>query len=224
MSRVDASAVPAAAKPKPGRILVIEDDWDILEVLKLMLEGEDHQVVTAKHGREALAVVAASSRPFDVVVMDISMPEMSGIEVAQALRANPKTAGVRIVIHTALDEHWVRARFADYDLFLTKADDADVLLDEIARLLAQPAGQRGDPAPAAASFSAEDVAKAQAALRTAMGLGPESFALQAFVGLLGDEIGQLRRIGRSDADIAALLGDTLGRPVPVEALQDSTAA
>lgn len=221
MSRVTGVA---AAKPKPGRILVIEDDWDILEVLKLMLEGEDHHVVTAKHGREAMATVASSVRPFDLIVMDISMPEMSGIEVAQALRASPKTAGMRIVIHTALDEHWVRARFADYDLFLTKADDADVLLDEIARLLAQPAEQRGNRAPAAASFSSEDVAKAQAALRTAMGLGPEAFAMPAFLGMLGDEIGQLRRIGKSDADIAALLGETLGRSVPVEALRDSTAA
>ncbi|MEO7055737.1 MAG: response regulator, partial [Caldimonas sp.] len=122
MSRADPSAVTAEAKPKPGRILVIEDDWDILEVLKLMLEGEDHEVVTAKHGRAALAAMASSSRPFDLVLMDISMPEMSGIEVAQAMRANPKTADVRIVIHTALEEHWVRARFADYDLFLTKAN------------------------------------------------------------------------------------------------------
>jgi len=209
-------------KPATGRVLIIEDDWDILEVLKLMLEDEGHQVVTATDGRDALA--AAATKRFDVVVMDISMPEMSGIEVAQALRASPKTAGMRIVIHTALDEHWVRARFADYDLFLTKADDADVLLDEIARLLAQPAEQRGNRAPAAASFSSEDVAKAQAALRTAMGLGPEAFAMPAFLGMLGDEIGQLRRIGKSDADIAALLGETLGKPVPAEALRDSRAA
>ena len=47
-------------KPKKAaaRILVIEDDWDILEVLKLMLEYEGYQVVTAKHGRDALAAAA----------------------------------------------------------------------------------------------------------------------------------------------------------------------
>ena len=159
-----------AQKAKPGRILVIEDDWDILEVLKLMLEGEGHQIVTAKHGRAGMAAATAANRPFDLVVMDISMPEMSGIEVAQALRANPKTAGVRIVIHTALDEHWVRARFPDYDLFLTKANDADVLLDEIARLLALPQGGRGAAGPEP-TFSASDVVQAQGALRIAMGSG-----------------------------------------------------
>ena len=210
--------MPEKARSKPGRILVIEDDWDILEVLKLMLEGEGHQVVTAKHGRAALAATAAASKPFDLVVMDISMPEMSGIEVAQVLRADAKTAGVRIAIHTALDEHWVRARFVDYDLFLTKANDADVLLDEIARLLAQPRPSRGAPAAAEAMFTAEDSVKAQGALRAAMGIGPEALALPAFLATLATEIEQLRRIGKSDGEIAGLVGQAIGKPVAAEAL------
>ena len=166
-------------KAKPGRILVVEDDWDILEVLKLMLEDEGHQVTTAKHGRAALA--AAAARPFDLVVLDISMPEMSGIEVGQALRAAAKTAEVYIVIHTGLDEHWVRERFADYDVFLTKAHDADVLVDEIARLLVQPRAARRRPAAEAQDFSADEVAKVRAALRAEMGLGVESLSLAALL-------------------------------------------
>ena len=207
-------------KPPPGRILVVEDDWDILEVLKLMLEDEGHSVVTAKHGRAALALVAGAGKPFDVIVMDVSMPEMSGIEVAQALRANPKTADVRIVIHTALDEHWVKERFADYDLFLTKAHDADVLLGRIAALLATKKGPRGGAALAAPAFTADDVARAQQALRTAMGLGPLSYALPAFLDLLGEEIAQLRRTGQSDEKIAELVSTAIGRSVSVDAIGD----
>ena len=215
--------MPEKAKTKPGRILVIEDDWDILEVLKLMLEGEGHQVVTAKHGRAALAATAAASKPFDLVVMDISMPEMSGIEVAQALRADAKTAGMRIAIHTGLDEHWVRARFVDYDLFLTKANDADVLLDEIAKLLAQPRPSRGAPAAAEAMFSAEDSVQAQGALRAAMGIGPEALTLPAFLATLATEIEQLRRIGKSEGEIAGLIGQAIGKPVAAEALAQKPA-
>jgi CheY-like chemotaxis protein len=209
------------SSPKTGRILVIEDDWDILEVLKLLLEYEGHQVVTAKHGREALAAIAAAAKPFDVVVMDISMPEMGGIEVAQTLRANAKTVDIRIAIHTGLDEHWVRERFADYDLFLHKANDADVLVDEIATLLAKPRVARtptlvaSEPAP---TFFAEDLLKARSALRDSMGLGPEALALPAFLELLRDEIGQLRRIGSSDEAIAALIGDALGKAIPPAAI------
>ncbi|MEO8836896.1 MAG: response regulator [Caldimonas sp.] len=207
-----------AQKAKPGRILVIEDDPDILEVLKLMLEYEGHQVVIAKDGRAALA--AAASRPFDVVVMDISMPEMSGIDVAAALRGDPKTADVYIAIHTGLDERWVRERFADYDAFLTKADDADILVGEIARLLAQPRTPRGQRAAAAAeaTFSGQDVARARDALRQEMGLGAQALPLDAFVATLREELDQLARMGRTGEEIAALLGATLERPVVAAAL------
>ncbi len=203
---------------KAGRILVIEDDWDILEVLKLLLEYEGHQVTIAKHGREALATMASASRPFDLVVMDISMPEMSGIEVAQALRANPKTADVRIAIHTGLDERWVRERFADYDLFLTKAADADMLVDKIAALLAQPKVARQAAATPPSVFSVEDVALAQRALRSSMGLGQaeETLSQPAFLALLGDEIEQLRKIGKSDAEIAADIGAAVSKPIALD--------
>ena len=205
-------------KPKTGRILVVEDDWDILEVLKLMLEYEGHQVVTAKHGKAAL--VAAASKSFDLVVMDISMPEMSGIDVARALREAAKTAELYIVIHTGLDEHWVRERFVDYDAFLTKAEDADVLVAEIARLLAQPKAPGGRHAAkaAAATFSAGDLVLAQESLRASMGLGPEALDTAALVLRLGDEIDQLRKIGRTDAQIAELLSEALGREIPDEAI------
>jgi len=201
-----------------GRILVVEDDWDILEVLKLMLEDEGHQVVTAKHGKAALAATAA--RAFDLVVMDISMPQMSGIEVARALRADPRTAGVYLVIHTGLDEHWVRERFADYDVFLTKAEDADRLVEQIARLLAQPrpAGGRTPGVPAGPTFGDDDVLVAQRALREAMGLAAEPMPLPAFIESLGEEIAQLQRLGHSAMAIAGLIGTALGREIPASAI------
>ena len=206
-------------KPATGRVLIIEDDWDILEVLKLMLEDEGHQVVTATDGRDALA--AAAAKRFDVVVMDISMPEMSGIEIAQALRADPKTADVQIAIHTGLQERWVKERFPDYDLFLTKADDVSRLVAGIAKLVAQPrvAGNAPAQAAAAAAFSAEDVMQAQLGLRQTMGLGPEAFGAAQFIGMRGDEIRQLRDIGKSPAEIAALISKAIERELPVALLE-----
>lgn len=209
-------------KARPGRILVIEDDWDILEVMKLMLEDQGHHVVTAEDGRAGLDLVNGASKPFDVVVMDISMPGMSGIEVAQALRSNPETADMRIAIHTALDERSVRERFADYDLFLTKAHDADVLPARIAALLATQKRVPGGPSPMAAAFTGEEALRARQALRTSMGLGPLSYALPAFIALMSEEIGQLRGTGQSDKEIAASIGEAIGQPVPVEAVTACT--
>lgn len=205
-------------KNKRHRVLIAEDDWAILEVLKLMLEHEGHLVVTAKNGRDAVALAAA--KPFDMIVMDISMPEMSGIEVARTLRAREETADILIAIHTGLDEHWVRERFADYDLFLTKATDTDVLIDGIARLFAQPVTTRQDRAAALVetSFTSEDLMRAQQALRTEMGVGTETLPSATFIALLADEIDQLRRIEKTDVEIAALIGNAIDRDIPLSLL------
>jgi len=198
-----------AATP-PGRILIVEDDTDVLEVLKLLLEGEGHAVVPAKLGSEALE--AARARPFDLIVMDVSMPEVSGIDVALALRAEPATANIRIVLHTALEERMVRERFSDYDLFVAKVEDTDLLIAGVARLLAAPRVARGSE-PAEPTYSSEEVLRAQRALRSAMGLDGDTFPETAFIALLGGEIRQLREVGKSDAEIGELISGAIGRPL-----------
>lgn len=208
-------------KGKRGQILIVEDDWDILEVLQLMLEDEGHDVVSAKHGREALAV--AATRPFDLVLMDISMPDMSGIDVAKALRAGDKTRDIRIAVHTGLDESWVRERFADYDLFLTKAADTDILVGKVAELLATTRGGRPvNDAPDAdgpITFSLEDAVRAKRALRGASGAVGEEMPMAEFLRCIEIDASQLRRQGIATDDIAAMIGQALGRPFPVAMLE-----
>jgi CheY-like chemotaxis protein len=199
-----------------GRILIVEDDLDVLEVLKLMLEGEGHDVVPAKHGREALA--AARAKPFDMIVMDVSMPEMSGIEVGQALRDDERTADIRIVLHTAVEKRWVEERFTDYDLFVAKADDTDRLVKDIARLLSAPRVPRGSER-IEPMYSPEEVLRAQCALRSAIGLGDQTFPEHTFIDMLGGEIEQLRKIGKTSDEIEALISGAIGRPLTPAAVQ-----
>lgn len=201
------------------RILIIEDDWAVLEVLKLMLEDDGHVVVTASQGRQGVAL--AASKTFDLVVMDISMPGMNGIDVAQALRASAKTADIFIVIHTGLDEHWVRERFTDYDAFLTKATDTAVLVDKIRKLFEQPPAPRAVRASAvhADVYTMSEAVRAQQALRDAMELGPETVTLAGMIGMLGEEIDQLRRLGEDDAQILRRIGEAVGRPIPIDAIE-----
>jgi two-component system, chemotaxis family, chemotaxis protein CheY len=75
------------------RVLVIEDNADLRDVVRLALEHAGHQVLTAKQGLEGLAYL--SGHPVDLVVTDLFMPEMDGIEVIAALRR--RFPGVRIV-------------------------------------------------------------------------------------------------------------------------------
>ena len=70
--------------PPVMRVLVIEDNADLRSYLRLALESQDYEVLTAENGREALGYL--NGHPVDVVLTDLFMPEMDGIEIISALR------------------------------------------------------------------------------------------------------------------------------------------
>ena len=75
------------------RVLVIEDNADLREYLRLALESQDYQVLTAAHGQEAIGYL--NGHHVDAVVTDLFMPEMDGIEVIAAVRK--KFPDVRVI-------------------------------------------------------------------------------------------------------------------------------
>lgn len=81
-------------------ILIVDDEKDILELLKYNLEKEGYRVLTAHSGKEALRLV--KQRP-DLVVLDVMMPEPDGWEVCRSIRKNPATASVPVIFLTAKD-------------------------------------------------------------------------------------------------------------------------
>lgn len=82
------------------RILLVEDDDDTRTVIAFHLRSAEHGVVEARDGEEALALYSQGT-PFDVVVTDIHMPIMNGLELARQLRTRSKT--VKIVIMSGAD-------------------------------------------------------------------------------------------------------------------------
>lgn len=123
------------------RALVVDDDQGIRQMLELALEFEDFSVLTAGDGPKAIAT-ARAVRP-DVILLDVMMPGMSGLEVAQTLRTDPVTSHIPIVILTAKageEDVWSGWQ-AGIDSYLTKPIDLDLMLSEIFRVLAfQQAG------------------------------------------------------------------------------------
>jgi two-component system cell cycle response regulator len=92
----------------PARILVVDDDRDIRLVLIAILEGAGYHTDQASNGLEALDRVRAE--PPDLVMLDLSMPRLDGIEVMRRLKADSGTAGIPIVMVTASgDEQSARA-------------------------------------------------------------------------------------------------------------------
>jgi two-component system phosphate regulon response regulator PhoB len=81
------------------RILVVEDEKDVREMIRLNLKAAGFDVVEAGNGAEALAL--AKNDPPKVIILDLMMPEMSGIEFCRALRRNPATSRIPVLMLTA---------------------------------------------------------------------------------------------------------------------------
>ena len=101
-------------------ILVVDDEPPILELVRYTLEDEQIRVLEASDGAQALEA-ALAARP-DLILLDVQMPRLDGLEVCRRLRANASLAGTRIVMLTAAGQDADRARglAAGADEYLTK--------------------------------------------------------------------------------------------------------
>ncbi len=127
---VAAPAAPAAGAP--CRILLVDDNSDASEVLAILFEEKGHTVSSAANGAAGLAM--ARAQVFDVLVCDIGMPEMDGLELARALRA---TAGAAQPLLLGLsgygrEQDRAAAMAAGFDGYFVKPVDIDALLAAIA--------------------------------------------------------------------------------------------
>jgi DNA-binding response OmpR family regulator len=130
--------------PPPGRrglrtVLVVDDSRTNLNVIGARVGKAGYMVVLCDNGREAIDLVAG--RGFDLILLDMMMPGMSGIEVLAELRASPRTADLPVIMITARSDSGaaVEALAAGADDYLPKPFDFDVLLARIERTLARAA-------------------------------------------------------------------------------------
>ena len=118
-----------------SRILIVEDDFDTRYVLSLILKGEGYEVLTAADGECALGV-AFEQLP-DLIITDVKMPRMNGIELTQRMRMNAETASTPILVITAYGETPLkRALAAGASACLRKPIEVDELLPIVKALLA----------------------------------------------------------------------------------------
>ncbi len=124
------------------RVLVIEDDGDILDVVTLFLEGEGYDVVRARHGLEALERLRSRPPPPDVILLDLMMPVMDGWQFCHERRRDGRLASIPVVLLTANGEAEKMARKLGAEGALRKPLDLDALLGAVARF-APPAPGNG---------------------------------------------------------------------------------
>ena len=89
-------------RPKKPKMLVVDDEPDILELIEYNLKKEGYQVTTAKNGQEAVAE-AKRTLP-DLIILDIMMPKMDGYEVTRRIRQNKNLPFIPILLITAYED------------------------------------------------------------------------------------------------------------------------
>lgn len=160
-------------------ILLVDDDRDHLAVLRTALGEVGFDVALASDGQTALALAGADAAKgrFDVAVLDVSMPGMTGWEVAAHLRAiHGKSLKIMMLSANAEERHGRAGQVADHDAFLLKPVELGSLLDAIGRQLdlswnyPQPAAEEVDAE--AASTSVSEIAREHAErLKTLVRIG-----------------------------------------------------
>jgi two-component system alkaline phosphatase synthesis response regulator PhoP len=123
-----------------AKILVVDDEPDVVEMIKVALEGASHQVVVAYNGQEG--VDKARAQKPDAIILDIMMPVKDGFVACKELKDDPSCQDIPILILTGVSEHFANTRYAksmgldlDAEDYIDKPVDPKALLARLDRLL-----------------------------------------------------------------------------------------
>ncbi len=113
------------------KVLFVDDEEDIREVVQIRLESNGYEVITAGSGEEALKKIEESNP--DLMILDVMMPGMDGLTVLKTLRKNENTAKLPVIILTAKRKKMIGDLFELENIqgFIEKPFDSKILLDMI---------------------------------------------------------------------------------------------
>jgi two-component system response regulator PilR (NtrC family) len=124
---------PAPIESRCGRILVVDDERSMRELLQIVLRREGHQVRLAEDGRTAVSEL--EREPVDVLISDIKMPGMTGVDVLrEAKRIDPDIVGIMVTAYASTDTAVEALRLGAYD-YLTKPFDVEELKAKVRNAL-----------------------------------------------------------------------------------------
>jgi two-component system alkaline phosphatase synthesis response regulator PhoP len=127
---------------KKAKVLVVDDELDVVEMLKMMLENASYEVVSAFDGEEGIKK-AKEEKP-DVIILDLMMPGMNGFEACKQMKNDPGLKEIPVLVLTAISQRFSDTKYARdlglgllSDDYIDKPVDPNVLLKRIETLLGE---------------------------------------------------------------------------------------
>jgi len=122
-------------------VFVVDDNFDQASIMKLLIEQYGFRTKFTTRSKTAYQTIT-KYKP-RLVILDLMMPEIDGLQLCKLIRENPRTAEVKILIYSGklYDSDKRKARSVGADLFLTKPTKSQVLIDSIRQLLKPPADE-----------------------------------------------------------------------------------
>ena len=131
------------------RVLIVDDEVNIAETLREFVEEDGYDVTTVNNGKKAIEAYERAlkkDQPFHMILLDIVMPRMSGLEVLDMIRQDEKSRQVSpeekvpIIMLSGLKESWMNDAYQDgCNDYLVKPYDMDVLMGKIKKMIGEPA-------------------------------------------------------------------------------------
>jgi DNA-binding NtrC family response regulator len=117
---VTSPAAPEAGTPTAKTVLVVDDEKNIRRALQLVLEGEGYKVLNAETAGQALAALASPDSPVDLAILDVKLPDMSGLEVLERIRRDEATRDTPVIVisgHASVNDAVMAIKLGASDFF-----------------------------------------------------------------------------------------------------------
>ena len=118
-----------------AKILIVDDDEDMIALSARWLEKAGYEVIKATSGKEALELLNTDN--IDLILLDYAMPDMEGHEVLRAIRQNEKTSSTPVIIRTGMDDTEIESQLSGLNpqLILPKSEGKAALLQAVSNVL-----------------------------------------------------------------------------------------
>jgi CheY-like chemotaxis protein len=118
--------------PPTGPVLVVDDQDDVRDAIATLLETAGYDVSTAEHGRAALDRIKRQGERPCLILLDLMMPVMDGVEFRERQLADPDLATIPVVIVSAFGQHPRTTKVLRAEAYIGKPIDVDMLLENVA--------------------------------------------------------------------------------------------